>query len=113
MKKIFYLILVSISLAFAACSSKFDCDKANMLLNKSEMTEEEYSELIKIYEIGIDDTLKFASEGNDNLSEKQREEIITKFAIGKRLIMDEDKLTDKQVKEFERITKKGTDGLQK
>ena len=84
-----------------------------MLLNKSEMTEEEYSELIKIYEIGIDDTLKFASEGNDNLSEKQREEIITMFAIGKRLIMDEDKLTDKQVKEFERITKKGTDGLQK
>lgn len=84
-----------------------------MLLNKSEITEEEYSDLIKIYEIGMDDTLEFASEGNDKLSEKQREEIITMFAIGKRLIMDEDKLTENQVKEFERITKKGTEGLQK
>ena len=113
MKKLFYYMLISLSISATACSSGFDCDRANELLQKSEMTESDYSELIKMYETGIDDTLKFASENNNNLSERQREEIMTVFVIGKRLLMDESKLTLSQSKDVERITKKGTEGLKK
>ena len=111
MRKSLYTIILFISLTFISCSSGYDRQKAEAILEKSELTESDYSELLRLYEIGMDDALQFAQKERNDLTEDDREEILSMFEIGKRLMIDEDKLSPEQVKEFERITQKGTQGL--
>lgn len=113
MKKSIYTIFYILSLLFVACSQSFDNKRADEILLKSEISEAEYSELLKLYEIGMDDSLEIAKKGNPSISKSQREEMLTMFAIAKRLVVDRDKLTDSQVIEFDRITNKGKEGLEK
>lgn len=112
MKRSIYSIVFILSMLFVACSSNFDNKRADEILIKSEISEAEYFELLKLYEIGMDDSIKIAKEENQSISKSQREEMITMFAIAKRLMMDRDKLTESQVHDFDRITNKGKDGLE-
>ena len=99
--------------SLACCTQGFDRDKVETILQKQEITAEEYDVLLQQYEFGIDDAIKFSKIDRSKLSEDDREEIITMFAIGKRLSIDEDKLSDSRSKEFNRINNKGTQELQK
>lgn len=112
MKKSAYCIVYILSMLFLACSPNFDHKRADEILLKSEISEAEYSELLKLYEIGMDDSLKIAKEEDQDISKSQRDEMITMFAIAKRLMIDRDKLTDSQVRDFDRITNKGKEGLE-
>lgn len=113
MKKYAYIFSLVLATIFLSCSPKFDNERAEELLLKSQISENEYDELLKLYETGMDDSLEIAMNGNSDISKKEREEIITMFAIAKRLMADQDKLTPEQAREFERITNKGTEGLEK
>lgn len=106
LSKIFIFISLFI---FAACSSGFDSKKAQALLEKQELTTEDYSELLKIYDYGFDDAIKFSQDNSKELSAEQKEEMMLIFAIGMRLSKDDKNLTEKQRKEFERINLKGTE----
>lgn len=102
-----------IMISLAGCSRGFSRDKAEDILQNKEITEEEYDVLLEQYEYGINDAIKFSQGDQENLSEDNREEIITVFAIGKRLAIDEDKLTPTQLKKFTEINHKGTEELSK
>ena len=92
-----------------ACTSSFDAEKAQSLLEKEQLSSDEYSELLEIYENGFDDAIKFSKDTDSPLSEKQKEEMLLIYAIGMRLSKDDASLSDKQRKEFERINLKGTE----
>lgn len=92
-----------------SCSSGFNNKKAQSLIEKQNLTTEEYSEMIEIYESGIDDAIRFSKESSSGLNANQKEEMMLVFAIGMRLSKEEDNLTDQQRKEFERITLKGSE----
>lgn len=98
---------------FAYCSQGFNRSKAEDILQKQQISEKEYDVLIQQYEYGIDDAIKLSQKDQSRLSENEREEIITMFAIGKRLAIDEDKLTQSQLDKFKQITNKGTEQLDK
>ncbi|MBD5357068.1 MAG: hypothetical protein HDR88_08715 [Bacteroides sp.] len=106
-----FILLIAFSLC--CCSNGFNRSKAEDILQKQEITEEEYDILLQQYEFGIDDAIKFSQKDQSELSEDNREEIITMFAIGKRLALDEDKLTPTQVNKFTEINHKGTEELSK
>ncbi len=99
--------------SLSCCSQGFNRSKAEDILQKQQISEEEYDVLIQQYEYGMDDAIRFSQKDQSRLSENEREEIITMFAIGKRLALDEDKLTKSQLDEFTRITHKGTEQLDK
>ncbi len=104
-------IIVSFSLLLiCSCSSGFDSKKANQLLEKENLTTEDYTEMIQIYENGLDDAIRFSQENPGQLSTKQKEEFMLVFAIGMRLSKDDAKLTEEQRKELERINLKGKEG---
>ncbi len=109
MKHLPKLLCSLLILIIASCSSGFDSKKAHALIEKETLTTEEYSEMIQIYENGIDDALRFSKESSKGLSADQKEEMMLIFAIGMRLSKDEGNLTPEQRKEFERITLKGTE----
>ena len=100
-------------LSLACCSDGFNREKAEDILQNQEISEEQYDLLLQQYEYGINDAIKFSKEKQDNLSEDQREEIMTVFAIGQRLAVDEDKLTPAQLQKFTDINHMGTDQLSK
>ena len=112
-KALSYIALMAISFVLAACSAGFDISKAENIINKTEISEEEYSELISLYEIGMDDAISFSKKDEKSLSEKDRKEVLTVFAIGMRLNKDKDKLNEQQMSEFNRINQKGNDELKK
>ncbi len=107
MKYLPHIIVSFFLLIVCSCSSNFDAKKANKLLEKQELTTEDYSEMLSIYESGIEDAIKFSQENPQDLSAKQKEEIMLVFAIGTRLSKDDINLTEEQRKEFERINLKG------
>lgn len=108
--KYLYKIIISLSLLiFAACSSGFNSKKAHTLLEKENLTTEDYSDLLEIYENGVDDAIKFSQDNSKELTSDQKEEMVLIFAIGMRLSKDDIKLTEEQRKEFERINLKGTE----
>ncbi len=109
MKKSRYIISLIVGLVLCACSPHFDKNKADSILEKTTLSEKDYDDLIELYEISMDDALEFAKKDPSDMSSQDREEVLTMFLIGKRLIMDEDKLTASQNKEVERITAKGTE----
>lgn len=111
MKKILYILFVVISSGLFACSSGFNADEVSDILHKSEISEKEYSRLLEYYEICMDDAIKLAENDKDSLSKKEQEKLFMLFSIGKRLALDEERLTSEQNKEYDRITKKGTEGL--
>lgn len=118
MKRIIsYIASVIVSLTFlllmTTCGSGFDQAKASELLQKTSISSEEYDELLLLYETGMDDAIVFSKKEDKSLSEKDREEVLTVFAIGMRLSKDESNLTDAQKREFERINKIGTDAITK
>lgn len=113
MKKFLHILTLLTAVLFSACSSGFDAEKAEQLLQKQSLSEEEYTELIKLYEKGIDKTLDIAGKEDNNISEKDRNDIIVMFAVARRLTIDADKLSEAQQQEFDRITKKGTEELTK
>lgn len=96
-----------------ACTSGFDQSKADEILGKESLTPKEYSELIKLYETGMDDAIEFSQKEAQELSEENRKEVMTIFAIGMRLSKDEENLSESQKADFERINQKGTDNLTK
>lgn len=100
-------------LSLACCTKGFNRSKVEDILQNQEITEEQYDILLEQYEYGINDAIKMAQGNQDNLSEDDREEIITMFAIGRRLAIDEEKLTPAQVDKFTEITHKGTEELKK
>lgn len=104
---------LALALLLAACSSGFNQEKANELLQKETVTAEEYDELLQLYETGMDDAIEFSKKEDKSLSEQQRNEVLTVFAIGMRLSKDEANLSEKQKGEFELINKKGTDAIKK
>lgn len=99
--------------SFSCCTRGFNRNKAEDILQSQEITEEQYDILLEQYEYGINDAIKFSQEKQDNLSENDREEIIAVFAIGKRLSIDEDKLTPAQLQKFTDINHLGTEQLSK
>lgn len=99
--------------SLACCTRGFNREKAEDILQNQEITEEQYDILLQLYEYGIDDAIKFSQGDQENLTEDDREEIITVFAIGKRLAIDEDKLTPSQLQKFTEINHKGTEELSK
>ena len=99
--------------SLACCSNGFSREKAEDILQNQEITKEQYDVLLQQYEYGINDAIKFSKERQDNLSEDDREEIMTVFAIGKRLAVDEDKLTPEQLQKFTDINHMGTEQLSK
>lgn len=114
MKKILLsLAAIVMMAAFTCCSRGFNRDKAEDILQNKEITEEEYDVLLQQYEYCIDDAISLSKKDKSEISADDREELITMFAIGKRLAIDEDKLTDSQKKEFSRINHKGTEQLSK
>lgn len=114
MKKILLsLAAIVMMAAFTCCSRGFNRDKAEDILQNKEITEEEYDILLQQYEYCIDDAIELSKKDSKDISSEQREEFITMFAIGKRLAVDEDKLTESQRNEFFRITHKGTEQLNK
>lgn len=109
MKPLPKIFLFLVILFVTSCSSGFDNKKAQSLIEKQSLSSEEYSEMLEIYESGIDDALKFSKETPTKLNASQKEEMMLIFAIGMRLSKDEDKLSEVQRKEFERITLKGSE----
>lgn len=102
--------ILSISLLILiSCTSGFNSKKATSLLEKDNLTTEDYSELLKIYENGFDDAIRFSQDNSKELTTEQKEEMKLIFAIGMRLSKDDVKLTEEQRKEFERINLKGTE----
>lgn len=97
------------SLVLCACAPHFDKNKADSILEKTSLSKTDYDDLIELYEISMDDALEFAKKDPSEMSSQDREEVLTMFLIGKRLIMDEDQLTEFQKKEVERITEKGSE----
>lgn len=107
-----YLIRIILScglLLLCSCASGFDSKKANQLLEKQKLTAEDYTEMIEIYENGIDDAIRFSQESSQQLNANQKEEMMLVFAIGMRLSKDDVNLTEEQRQEFERINLKGKD----
>lgn len=103
-------IIISLSLfLLAACSSGFDSKKAHALLEKENLSTEDYSQLLDIYENGFDDAIRFSQDTSKELSSEQKEEMMLIFAIGMRLSKEDKNLTEEQRKEFERINLKGTE----
>lgn len=114
MKKILFNIVLSLmAVSLWSCSNGFNRDKAEDILQKKEITEEEYDILLEQYEFGINDAISLSQKDQSDLSENDREEIITVFAIGKRLAIDEENLTKKQLERFTEINHKGTEELSK
>lgn len=114
MKKIFlYLHSFILVMALCACGSGFSQDRADSILQKQELTEEDYDNLLLLYESAIDDAIRFSTMKPEDMSEKNRKEVITMFAIGKRLTIEEEQLTESQRNELARINQKGKDELKK
>ncbi|MDE6143029.1 MAG: hypothetical protein K2F94_03010 [Muribaculaceae bacterium] len=61
----------------------------------------------------MDDAISFSKKDEKSLSEKDRKEVLTVFAIGMRLNKDKDKLNEQQMSEFNRINQKGNDEFKK
>lgn len=113
MKKIFSFLCIAVLLFIAvACNNGFDQKKAEELLDKENLTEEEFSELLDIYEIGLNDVIGFSKMDHDQISQKDQEEVRTVFAIGMRLNKDMDKLTPQLRSELENINNKGKENLE-
>ncbi len=114
MKKILLnLAAIVMVFAFACCSHGFNRDKVEDILQNQEISQEDYDILLEQYEYCVDDAIKLANDNRKDVSADEQEEFITMFAIGKRLAIDEDKLTETQRNEFYRITHKGTEELSK
>ncbi len=112
MKRILlHIASVAFCVMMAACGSGFNQNKATELLHKQTFTHEEYDELLHLYETGMNDAIEFSKKDDKSLSEKDRNEVLTVFAIGMRLSKDESNLSAKQKEEFELINKKGTDAI--
>lgn len=107
MKYLTHILFSFILFLVCSCSSGFDCEKANQLLKKQQLSEEDYTEMIEIYEKGREDAIRFAQESSRQLSKKQKEEMMLIYAIGMRLSKDDVNLSEKQRLEFERINLKG------
>lgn len=107
--KILFILFFSLSVA---CSSGFNSKKAGELLEKETLTTEDYTEMLRLYENGIDDAIKFSKESPTKLDATQKEEMMLIFAIGMRLSKDDVNLTEQQRKDFERINLKGTEETQ-
>lgn len=113
MKKIFSFLCVAAFLLIAvACEKGFDQDKAEDLLRKENLSEEEFSELLDIYETGLNDVIGFSKMNHDQISQKDQEEVRVVFAIGMRLNRDMEKLTPEQCVELENINNKGKENLE-
>ncbi|MEZ3551489.1 hypothetical protein [Cupriavidus metallidurans] len=106
-------IISAVIVFLAACASGFNQNKAEELLEKNSLDSDDYNELIQLYDDGMADAIEFSKKEAKDLSESERNEVLTVFAIGMRLSKDEDKLSESQKKEFERINQKGTDELKK
>ena len=103
-------ICLSIILVFlASCASGFDVKRATTLLEKRPLTEKDITEMLEIYENGIDDAISYSQKNPNELSKNQREEIKLIFAIGMRLSKEESNMTSSQRSEFQRINLKGTE----
>lgn len=114
MKRILlHIASVAFLVMMAACGSGFNQNKATELLHKQTITPEEYDELLQLYETGMNDAIEFSKKEDKSMSEKDRNEVLTVFAIGMRLSKDESNLSVKQKKEFELINKKGTEAIKK
>lgn len=108
MKKLFSCLIACLILAATvSCSSGFDQKKAEALLEKTTLTTEDYDEMIKLYSKAIDDAKRFSEKDKDELTDKEREEVMTLFALGIKLSQDEAKLSEAQIKRLEEINKKG------
>ena len=114
MKKIlFYISSFVLSFAFIACNSGFNQKEAEEILQKSELSATDYDNLLHMYESALDDAIRFSKMEAEEMSEKDREEVLLMFAMGKRLVMDEDNLSDSQKEELTRINTKGKEELTK
>lgn len=114
MKRIMLNIAAVVLLfSLTCCARGFNRDKAEDILQNQEISQEDYDILLEQYEYCIDDAIELSKKDNSEISADDREELITMFAIGKRLAIDEDKLTAEQQKEFSRINHKGTEQLSK
>lgn len=106
-----YIAVCIFAFSVCACSSGFNQQKASQLLQQENLSEEDYSTLLKLYDAGMDDAIDAAGKKDDEISPALRNEMLTIFEIGMRLSKDEDKLSDAQKNEFDRINKKGTDSF--
>lgn len=97
----------------SCCTSGFDQKKADEILAKDNISQEEYSILLQIYEEGMDDAIQFSQKKPEELSPDEQKEVMTVFAIGMRLSRDEDRLDESETKLFEEINRKGTEELKK
>lgn len=95
------------------CASGFDQKKADEILGKDNLSSEDYTELIDIYETGMDDAIGFSKKKPEELTADEQKEVLTVFAIGMRLSKEESNLDEQQTKQFERINKIGTEELKK
>lgn len=112
MRKI-YPIIACVLIFLSACGTGFNTDETKSLLEKKSLTTEDISRLLEIYEDGISDAIEFSKMDNDKLSAKQREEVMLIFGVGMRLSKEEGNMTPVQKTEFDRITRKGTEEIDK
>lgn len=108
MKKIMTMAtwLLAAILSFS-CSHGFETEKVEALLEKTQLTSDDYNVLLEYYDEGMDDVIGFSAKDPGKMTEKERQEVLTLYEIGKRLAMDEQHLDASQLAEFERITQKG------
>lgn len=104
-----YIVGIIVSIVVMACSGGFNQNNANELLQKENLTAEDYSKLIELYDVGMDDAIKASSLNPEEITPAIHEEMLTIYAIGMRLSKDESNLDEFQKQEFERINKKGTE----
>lgn len=114
MEKISKYIICSILFFLAvACNGGFNNNEANELLTKTALSSDDYDRLLELYEMSIDDAIRFSRMDAEKMTETDREEVITMFAIGQRLVSDESNLSSPQKKLLKRINEKGKEELTK
>lgn len=112
-KYISYIAGVAFLFSLMACSSGFNQKQADELMEKENLTAEDYSALLDLYNEGMDDAIEFSKKEPDKLSEADRQEVLTVFAIGMRLNREQSNLSPSQQEELESLNQKGTNELGK
>ncbi len=113
MKKILFSIFAFFVLLIASCSPGFDHASAESLLQKETLSEEDYSEMLRLYDKSVDDAIEYSKEDQDRLSRDQIKEVMLMFELGSRMSKDYERLTDTQREQFEEINNKGINSIRK
>lgn len=107
MKRYIKALAVSLILAvMPACQKNFDKNEAESLLKKQTLTEEEYDQMISLYESSLSDVFRMVNSDPKSITPAQQDEARLMFELGGRLSHDENKLTDEQNRKVKEITNK-------